>query len=98
MKNKTSIFTCSICLLGIGLVSAYNIPKEPPPTYSININLNEQEMVSVYNCLNASKSELPNSNLPAIQVNQSLRIFDSIMVNLAIQYKKYHPDTTKKEK
>ena len=64
-----------------------------PPKYT----LEETDAIKVFNQLQILKEVLPNSDLPAKQVTQIIKQTDSLQSIIAVQYTKFHPDTTKKK-
>jgi hypothetical protein len=64
-----------------------------PPKYTFE----ETDAIKVYNQLQILKEVLPNSELPAKTVTQIIKQTDSLQSIIAVQYTKFHPDTTKKK-
>ena len=83
----------SILLLAI---AAYiSIKSATPPKYT----LEETDAIKVFNQLQILKDVLPNSELPAKTVTQIMKQTDSLQSIIVVQYNKFHPqDTTKNKK
>ena len=89
MKKQT------LTLIGFLLVVATFIKSTNPPKYT----LEETDAIKVYNQLGILKNVLPESEIPAKQVNQILKQTDSLQTLIATQYQKFHTqDTTQKKK
>jgi hypothetical protein len=65
-----------------------------PPKYT----LEEPDAIKVFNQLQLLKQVLPESELPAKSVSQIIKQTDSLQSIIAVQYTKFHPDTTKPAK
>jgi len=65
-----------------------------PPKYTFD----EPDAIKVYNQLQLLKQVLPESELPAKSVSQIIKQTDSLQSIIAVQYTKFHPDTTKPAK
>lgn len=75
------------------LLLAVLIFSTTPPKYTFE----ETDAIKVFNQLQILKEVLPNSELPAKNVTQIMKQTDSLQSIIAVQYTKFHPDTTKKK-
>ena len=76
------------------LLLALLIFSTVPPKYT----LEEPDAIKVFNQLQLLKQVLPESELPAKSVSQIIKQTDSLQSIIAVQYTKFHPDTTKPAK
>jgi hypothetical protein len=76
------------------LLLAVLIFSTVPPKYTFE----EPDAIKVYNQLQLLKQVLPESELPAKSVTQIIKQTDSLQSIIAVQYTKFHPDTTKPAK
>lgn len=69
------------------------IKSTVPPKYTFE----EPDAIKIYNQLQVLKEVLPTTEIPAKTVVSISKQTDSLQALIAIQYQKFHPDTTKKK-